>query len=113
MIILSEVKSERERQISYDIICMWALKKKHKHTQMYLSIKQKQTHRTREQTCDCQGQGGHGTGGMDWEFGIGGCKLLCIAWINNKVLLYSMGSYIQHPVINRNGKESEKECTYV
>ena len=50
---------------------------------------------------------------MDWKFGIGGCKLLCIAWINNKVLLYRMGSYIQHPVTNHNGKESEKECVYV
>ena len=28
MIILSEVKSDRERQISYDITCMWNLKKK-------------------------------------------------------------------------------------
>ena len=34
------VKSERERQIPYDIICMWNL-----------STKQKQTHRHREQTC--------------------------------------------------------------
>ena len=23
---------------------------------------------------------------MDWEFGIGRCKLLYIGWINNKVL---------------------------
>ena len=53
---------------------------------------------------------GGGTGGMDWKFGIGGCKLLYIAWINSKVLLYRMGSYIQYPMINHNGKESEKEC---
>ena len=51
-------------------------------------------------------------GGMDWEFGISRCKLLIlyIEWINNKVLLYSTGSYIQYPVINHNGKEYEKEC---
>ena len=42
---------------------------------------------------------------MDWEFGISRCKLLYIEWINNKVLLYSTGNYIQYPVINHNGKE--------
>ena len=52
-------------------------------------------------------------GGMDWEFGISRCKLLYIEWINNKVLLYSTGNYIQYPVINHNGKEYEKECIYV
>ena len=49
-----------------------------------------------------------GWGGMDWEYGISRCKLLYIAWINNKVLLYSTGNYIQYPVINHNGKEYEK-----
>ena len=29
---------------------------------------------------------------------------------SNKVLLYSIGNYIQYPVINPNGKEYEKEC---
>ena len=47
--------------------------------------------------------------GKDWEFGISRCKLLYIEWINNKVLLYSTGNYIQYPVINHNGKEYEKE----
>ena len=32
--------------------------------------------------------------------------------INNKVLLYSTGNYIQYPVINHNGKEFEKECRF-
>ena len=36
---------------------------------------------------------------MDWEFGVGRCKLLHLEWINNKVLMYSTGKYIQHPVI--------------
>ena len=41
------------------------------------------------------------TGGrLDWEFRISRCKLLYIEWINNKVLLYSTGNYIQYPVIN-------------
>ena len=73
---------------------------------MNLSMEQKQTHRHREQTCDCQaGEGVRGR--MDWEFGMSRCKLLYIEWINNKVLLYSTGNYIQYPVINHNGKEYE------
>ena len=67
-------------------------------TQMNLSMKQKQTHRYREQICGCQGGGGCGEG-MDLEFGISKRKLLYIEWINNKVLLYSTGNYIQYPVI--------------
>ena len=61
-------------------------------TQMNLSRKQKQTHRHREQTCGRQG------GGEDWELGISRCKLVYIGWINNKVLLYSTGYYIQYPI---------------
>ena len=68
-------------------------------TQMNLSTKQKQTHRHREQTCGCQG------GGMQWGTGVSRCKPLYIGWINNKVLLYSTGNYIQYPMINHNGKE--------
>ena len=52
-------------------------------------------------------------GGMGWEFGISRCKLLYTEWINNKVLLYSTGNYIQRPVISHNGKEYEKECVYI
>ena len=74
---------------------------------MHLSTKQKQTHRHREQTCGCQGGGGRG--GRDWEFGISRCKLLYTEWIENKVLLYRTGTYIQYPMINHNGKEYEKE----
>ena len=79
---------------------------------MNLSRKQKQTHRHREQTCGCQGVG-EGRGRMEWEFGISRCKLLYIRWINNKVLVYSTGNYIQYPVINHNRKEYEKEYIYV
>ena len=50
---------------------------------------------------------------MDWEFGISRCKLLYIAGINNKVLLYRAGNYIQYPVINHNGKEYEKDYIYI
>ena len=38
---------------------------------------------------------------------------LCLEWINNKVLLYSIENYIQYPMINHNGKEYlKKECVY-
>ena len=47
---------------------------------------------------------------MDWEFGISRCKLLYIEWINNKVLLYSIGNYIQYPIMNHYGKE--KKCFF-
>ena len=69
---------------------------------MNLSTKQKQTDRHREQTCGCQG--GAERGGMEWEFGISTYKLLYTGWINNKVLPYGTGNYIQYPVINHNGR---------
>ena len=59
-----------------------------------------------------KGIGGGGRGEMDWELGISRYKLLYIEWIHDKVLLYSMGNYIQYPVINHNGKEYEKEYIY-
>ena len=36
---------------------------------------------------------------MKGKFGVSRCKLLFIGWMNNKVLLYNTGSYIQYPVI--------------
>ena len=42
------------------------------------------------------------------EFGLSRGKLLYIEWINNKILLYSTGNYIQYPVIKHNGKEYKK-----
>ena len=50
---------------------------------------------------------------MGWEFGVSRYKLLYIGWMNNKVLLYSTGNYIQYPVTSHNGKEYEKECIVV
>ena len=58
-------------------------------------------------------KGEGGGGGMDWESGFSRCKLLYIGWINNKVLLYSPGNYIQYPVINHNRTEYEKEYIYM
>ena len=53
-----------------------------------------------------------GRQGSDWEFGVHRCKLLHLEWINNKVLMYTSGSYTQHPVINHNIL-TLKECIYV
>ena len=50
---------------------------------------------------------------MNWEFGSSVGKLLYIELINNKVLWYSTGNYIQYPVINHNGKEYERMYMYV
>ena len=50
---------------------------------------------------------------MNWEFGINRYKLSRIEWINNKILLYSTGNFLQYPIINHNGKEHEKEYIYI
>ena len=55
-------KSERERQIPYDITYMWNLK-----NDTNLSMKQKQTQRCREWTCGCQGCGA----GEGWIASLG------------------------------------------
>ena len=39
-------------------------------------------------------------GEMEWELEVSRCKLLYIEWINNEVLLYGTGNYIQYPVVN-------------
>ena len=67
----------------------------------------KQTHRHGEQTCGCQ-EGGKNREGIVQEFGISRRKLLCIEWINSKILLYNTRDCIQYLVINHNGKEYEK-----
>ena len=36
-------------------------------------------------------------------------QTICTRWINNKVLMYHTGNYIQCPVTSYNGKEYEKE----
>ena len=72
--------------------------------QMNSSMNQKQNHRR----CGCQGGGGGG--GIEWEVGVSRRKLIYIGWINNKVLLYSTGNYIQYPMISHNGKEYKKNA---
>ena len=42
---------------------------------------------------DCGCQGVVGGSGMDWVSGVNRCKLLCLEWISNEILLYSSGNY--------------------
>ena len=102
-------KSDRERQLPYDITYMWNLK-----YDMNLSTKQKQTHKENRLVVAKREDS---WGGKDWEFEANRCKLLYVKWINSKILLYSTGNCIQSPEINHNGKEykkkKKKECIYV
>ena len=100
IIILS--MSDRERHISYDITFMWNLKENDTNE---LTETDSQTSKTDLWLPRGRGEWER----MDWELGISRCKLLYIGWINNKVLLYDTGYYIQYPVINHNGKEYEKK----
>ena len=52
--------------------------------------------------------------GVEWIGEAGVTQTVIYEWIN-KVLLYSTGNYVQHPVINHNGKKYKykKECTYM
>ena len=91
-------KSERERQIPYDITYMWTLNM----AQMNLYTKQKPTNRHREQTHGCRG-GGRGNR-MDGDLGVGRCKLLHLEWISHGVILDSTGNCIQSLGIKRDGR---------
>ena len=46
--------------------------------------------------------------GMDWEFGVGRCKLLHLEWISNEVLLYNTGNSIQPFGIEHDWRQCEK-----
>ena len=70
-----------------------------------------ETYKHREQTYGCQ-RGGGGSR-IDWEFGVGRCKLLHLEWMSNKVLLHSTGNYIKSPAIDHDEKYFKKECTYM
>ena len=99
-------KSERERQIPYDITCIYNL--------IYGTnepFHRKETHRLEEQTCGCQV--GEERSGMDRESGVNRCKLLHLEWKSSEILLYSTGNSTQYSVVTYMGKESEQEWIYV
>jgi len=78
--------------------------------QMNLSTKQKHSYGHREQTC-CEGGGGGS--GRDGEFGVSRCKPFHLECIDNKVLLYSTGNYIQSPRIDGDRRYYEKKNVYI
>ena len=67
-----------------------------------LSTKQKLT--DRENRLVVAKGGGRGSR-MDWQFGVSRCKQLHLVWVDNEILLFSTGNYIQSPGISHNGKE--------
>ena len=106
--IVSHIFKDLETWVQYSI--KWKNNKKLVHLYCIITVRLKKSV-YREQTHGCQ-WGADSEGGMEWEFAVSRCKLLYIEWINNKVLLYSTGSYIQYSVINPDGKECEKECRW-
>ena len=85
-------KSDRERQMPYDITYMWNLK-----YDTNEPIYETETDSQRKDVWLPKVR--RGGGRMHWEFGVSRCKLFYIGCINNKVLLDSTGNYIQYPVI--------------
>ena len=49
-------------------------------------------------------QWGGGWSEMYWEFRFSRCKLLCLERMNNEILLYSTGNYIQSLGIDHDGR---------
>ena len=80
---------------------MWTLKRG-TNEPIYRTKTDSQTHRHRKQTCGCQGA--EGRRWIDWEFGVNRCKLLYLEWIDNEVLQYSTGKYIQSLVVEHDGR---------
>ena len=61
-------------------------------------------------------KGRDGGRGKDWESGIRRCKPLYLYRMyeqQSPTLQHRELQYIQYPVINHNGKEYGKECTYM
>ena len=88
IIIVTEVS---QRQIPHDITCAWKLR--HDASEPIYETESCQ----RSQTGGWQGAEG-------WWGEVSKCKLLYTEWINNKVLLYSTGNYIQYPIMEKNIK---------
>ena len=111
IIILSEVSQKEKDKYPMISLNVWTLKYGTDEP-IYKTETQSQTESHRESRF-VVAKRKESRGGMDWEFGVSRCKLLPIGYINNKVLLYSTGNYIQYPGKNNNGKEYKKECVYV
>ena len=79
-------KSEREKQILYDIAYICNL--------IYDTNEpfHRKNHGFGEQTCGFQGGGG--VSGVDWESGLNRCRQSPLEWISNEILLCSTGNYV-------------------
>ena len=66
-----------------------------------------------EQTGGCQSWGVGVECGVGWtgSLGIVICKLLCLEWISNEILLCSTGNYIQS--LEMDGKYYKKRNVYI
>ena len=51
--------------------------------------------------------------GKTESLGFNRCKILHLEWINNKILLYSTGNYIQSLGIQQEKDDIRKECIYI
>ena len=53
--------------------------------------------------------------GEGWigNLGLADANYYMLEWINDKVLLYSTGNYIQYSMINHNGKEYVKKRMHI
>ena len=87
----------------YDIAYIWSLK--------YETLIYKTDSQTQRTGCGCQVR--TGGRGIDGQFRISRCEVLCTGRINNGILLYSTGNYTLYPVINHNGKEYVKGSVYM
>ena len=97
IIILS--KSERERQIPYDITYMQNLKYD---TNELIS----ETYADSDlENRLVAAQEKEFRGRMEWETGVSSYRLLYTEWMNKKIILYSTENNIHYPVINHNRKE--------
>ena len=84
------MKSERERQIPYDITYIWNL--------IYGTnepFHRRENHGLGEQTCSSQ----EGGSGMDGELGVNRCKLLPLEGMSIEILLSSTGNYVWSLVV--------------
>ena len=91
-----------EREISYDSIYTWNLKYSTNEPIYKLETDTDIENRL------MVAKGQEGASGLDWEFGVGRCKLLHLELISNEVLLYSTENYIQSLGIDYDGDNIRK-----
>ena len=95
---LLSTKSDRERQILYDIACMW-YKKNGTNELIYKTERESETQKTNLQLLGGKREG------TNQKIGIDMFTLLNIKWIIDKDLLYSTGNSTQYLVMIYMGKE--------